>query len=252
MTLHLPAPRLLPVTIAVLAALLAVKTIDLARYAAAVRYDAGAAVMAQARAATPDTPPPAAPAAAKAAGSPTAAAPAAPSAVPASPSPASPSPALPSPASPSAAPPLAISEGERAILLDLRQRRQQLDARDAALAARESILAAAEQKLEAQAQALTALQKKLQDLEDVRTQREEAGWQGLVKLYEDMKPRDAATIFNDLDMPVLLAVVDRMKEQKAAPILAAMNPDKARDVTTGLARLRTHRQAEGTAPRAGG
>ena len=114
------------------------------------------------------------------------------------------------------------------------------------------ILAAAEQKLEAQAQALTALQKKLQDLEDVRTQREEAGWQGLVKLYEDMKPRDAATIFNDLDMPVLLAVVDRMKEQKAAPILAAMNPDKARDVTTGLARLRTHRQAAGTAPRAGG
>jgi flagellar motility protein MotE (MotC chaperone) len=247
MTLHLPAPRLLPVTIAVLAALLAVKTIDLARYAAAVRYDAGAAVMAQARAATPDTPPPAAPAAAKAAGSPTAAAPAAPSAVPASPSPASPSPASPSPS-----PPLAISEGERAILLDLRQRRQQLDARDAALAARESILAAAEQKLEAQAQALTALQKKLQDLEDVRTQREEAGWQGLVKLYEDMKPRDAATIFNDLDMPVLLAVVDRMKELKAAPILAAMNPDKARDVTTGLARLRTHRQAEGTAPRAGG
>jgi flagellar motility protein MotE (MotC chaperone) len=247
MTLHLPAPRLLPVTIAVLAALLAVKTIDLARYAAAVRYDAGAAVMAQARAATPDTPPPAAPGAAKVAGSPTAAAPAAPSAVPASPSPASPSPASPSPA-----PPLAISEGERAILLDLRQRRQQLDARDAALAARESILAAAEQKLEAQAQALTALQKKLQDLEDVRTQREEAGWQGLVKLYEDMKPRDAATIFNDLDMPVLLAVVDRMKEQKAAPILAAMNPDKARDVTTGLARLRTHRQAEGTAPRAGG
>ncbi len=242
MTLHLPAPRLLPVTIAVLAVLLAVKTIDLARYAAAVRYDAAAAVMAQARAATPDTPRPAAPAAAKAAGSPTAAAPAAPSAVPASPS----------PASPSAAPPLAISEGERAILLDLRQRRQQLDARDAALAARESILAAAEQKLEAQAQALTALQKKLQDLEDVRTQREEAGWQGLVKLYEDMKPRDAATIFNDLDMPVLLAVVDRMKEQKAAPILAAMNPDKARDVTTGLARLRTHRQAAGTAPRAGG
>ena len=29
-----------------------------------------------------------------------------------------------------------------------------------------------------------------------------------------MKPRDAATIFNDLDMPVLLAVVDRMKERR--------------------------------------
>ena len=91
-----------------------------------------------------------------------------------------------------------ISDGERAVLLDLRQRRQELDARDAALAARESILAAAEQKLTARVEELAALQKKLQDLEAARQQREEAGWQGLVKLYEDMKPRDAAVIFNDL------------------------------------------------------
>ena len=39
-----------------------------------------------------------------------------------------------------------------------------------------------------------------------RQQREDASWQGLVKLYESMKPRDAATIFNDLEMPVLLRV----------------------------------------------
>jgi flagellar motility protein MotE (MotC chaperone) len=54
-----------------------------------------------------------------------------------------------------------------------------------------------------------------------------------------MKPRDAATIFNDLQMPVLLQVLDRMKEAKAAVILAAMNPDKARDVTAELAQMRT-------------
>jgi flagellar motility protein MotE (MotC chaperone) len=160
-----------------------------------------------------------------------------------------PSPALPSPDGAAAAP---ITDGERTVLLELRRRSQQLDARAAAVNARESILAAAEQKLEAQAQALTALQKKLQDLEAARTQREETGWQSLVKLYEDMKPRDAATIFNDLDMPVLLSLVDRMKELKAAPILAAMNPDKARDVTAGLAKLRTRRDPAGTAAPAGG
>ena len=64
-----------------------------------------------------------------------------------------------------------------------------------------------------------------------------------MKLYETMKPRDAATIFNDLDMPVLLSVVDRMKDAKAAPVLAAMQPDKAREVTTKLAALRTKRAA---------
>jgi flagellar motility protein MotE (MotC chaperone) len=60
-----------------------------------------------------------------------------------------------------------------------------------------------------------------------------------------MRPRDAATIFNDLEMPVLLQVVDRMKEAKAAPVLAAMQPDKARDLTAKLAQLRTQRDNPG-------
>ena len=64
-----------------------------------------------------------------------------------------------------------------------------------------------------------------------------------MKLYESMKPRDAATIFNDLDMKVLLGVVDRMKDAKAAPVLAAMQPDKARELTTKLAALRVKRAA---------
>jgi flagellar motility protein MotE (MotC chaperone) len=54
------------------------------------------------------------------------------------------------------------------------------------------------------------------------------------------------SIFNDLDMPVLLQVVDRMKEAKVAPILAAMMPDKARDVTTQLAQMRTRRDSPGS------
>ena len=54
-----------------------------------------------------------------------------------------------------------------------------------------------------------------------------------------MKPKDAATIFNDLQMPVLLQVLDRMKEAKTAAVMAAMSPDKARDVTAELAQMRT-------------
>jgi flagellar motility protein MotE (MotC chaperone) len=57
-----------------------------------------------------------------------------------------------------------------------------------------------------------------------------------VKLYENMRPGDAATIFNGLDMHVLLEVVRRMNQRKAAPILAAMDPAKARALTAELAR----------------
>jgi flagellar motility protein MotE (MotC chaperone) len=214
MNLHLPAPRLMPLTIVLLAVVLAVKTVDLARHTAAAFDNAPAGgVVSVAQAAVPDKPPPATPF------------PAPPSAAPSKDT--------------AAAPP--VSDSERAVLLDLRQRRQELDARDAALALRESVLAAAEQRLVARAEELGALQKKLQDLEGARQQREESGWQGLVKVYEAMKPRDAAVIFNDLQMPVLLPLLDRMKEAKAAPLLAAMNPDKARDVTAALAQMRTRR-----------
>ena len=125
-----------------------------------------------------------------------------------------------------------VSDGERTVLLELRQRRQELDARETALAARESLLAAAEQKLYgARRRTAGAAEEAGGAGGGAHRSATNASWQGLVKLYEAMKPRDAATIFNELEMPVLLQVVDRMKEAKAAPVLAAMQPDKARDVT---------------------
>ena len=127
------------------------------------------------------------------------------------------------------------------MLQELRQRRDELDRRDSEVAAKEAVLAAAERKLEARVDELQALQKRLEALDSSRQQREEAGWQGLVKTYEAMKPRDAAAIFNDLDMQVLLQVVDRMKEAKAAPVLAAMRVDKARELTDQLAQMRAKR-----------
>ena len=137
----------------------------------------------------------------------------------------------------------AISDSERTLLQELRQRREQLEAREAGLAMREAVLGATERKLAGRIDELQSLQKKLEAMENSRTQREDTGWQGLVKVYETMKPRDAATIMNELDMPVLLQVLDRMKETKAAPILSAMQPNRAREVTDGLAHLRVRNPA---------
>jgi flagellar motility protein MotE (MotC chaperone) len=132
-----------------------------------------------------------------------------------------------------------VSDAERTLLLDLRQRRQVLETREAMLATREEVVGAAERRLADRVTELQALQTRLEALETTRRGHDEANWRGLVKLYESMKPRDAATIMNELDLPVLLEVVDRMKEAKAAPILAAMQPDRARQVTAELARQRT-------------
>jgi flagellar motility protein MotE (MotC chaperone) len=226
MSLRIPFPRLLPMTICIMALLLVVKSVALVR--AAVPDAAHAATV-------------------PATTSPTASAPN--SAVLTS---AASTLALPSaPPVPTSVPPPepAISDSERALLLDLRHRSAELDARAAALTSREGVLAAAEKRLTARVDELSALQTKLEALEKVRHDRDDTNWAGLTKLYESMRPRDAATIFNDLDMDVLLQVVDRMKEAKAALVLAAMQPDRARQVTAQLAQMRGR---ENAAPKIGG
>lgn len=221
MTVKIPAPRLLPATIATLAALLVLKCGVLLQAVATHGLTSDGAMVAAANAASSDqTKEPAKPPAPQKQAAPTA-----------------------TPAVPAGPPP--VSDSERALLQDLRQRRQALDSQAAALKTRESMLVAAEQKLSARLAQLEALQKKLEYLDAAQQQKEEAGWQGLVKLYEVMRPKDAATIFNDLSMPVLLQLMDRMKDAKAALVMAAMNTDKAREVTTQLARMRTDRTASG-------
>ncbi|HTU54254.1 MAG TPA: hypothetical protein VMF62_09815 [Acetobacteraceae bacterium] len=146
-------------------------------------------------------------------------------------------PPAPEAASPSPSPPPPLpSPTERRLLEDLAHRSAELDARAAALDLRETVLKAAEKRLAQEVAELSALQKKLAAEDAARQQSSEANWDGLVKLYENMRPGDAATIFNGLDMHVLLEVVRRMNQRKAAPILAAMDPDKARALTAELAR----------------
>ncbi len=159
--------------------------------------------------------------------------------------------APPAPLAPSEPP---VSAAERAILLDLRRRRAELEGREGALSTREGMLAATEKRLSDRAAELGNLQRRLEAMETARRDRDEENWRGLVKLYETMKPREAAAIFNDLDRPVLLAVLDRMKEAKAAPVLAAMQPERARQITAELAQRRTeaNRPADPVPPRPSG
>lgn len=130
-----------------------------------------------------------------------------------------------------------ITEAERKLLEDLRSRRLELDRREEALQERETLLSAFEARMKQRGDELNSLKSRLEELEAARKERDDRNWQDLAKLYENMKPKDAATIFDRLDMPILLQIVDRIKGNKAAMILAAMSPERARQVTAGLAQI---------------
>ncbi len=134
-----------------------------------------------------------------------------------------------------------ISQAERALLEQLRARRAELEAREQTIASRELVLAAAERRLGQRIEELTQLQQRLEAMERSRGEREDAGWRGLVRTYENMRPREAAAIFEELKLPVVIQILDRMGERKMAPVIGAMRPEKARVLTAELARHRANR-----------
>ncbi len=127
-----------------------------------------------------------------------------------------------------------MTESEIKILQQLSSRRTELDTRAQELDQRDALLNATERRVE---QKISELQKLRQDVEALlgrANQQQDAQLASMVKIYENMKPTEAARIFEALDMPVLIGVVQKMKEAKAAPILAAMTADKAKLITEEL------------------
>ncbi len=131
--------------------------------------------------------------------------------------------------------PLQMSDEEIELLQQLGQRRQNLEDRAQTLDRREQMLQAAERRLDDKVLELAALKETIEDLLTQYDDQQDRQVERLVNIYESMKAKDAARIFEDLEMPVLLRVVDRMSERRTAPILAEMASDKAQALTLELA-----------------
>jgi flagellar motility protein MotE (MotC chaperone) len=131
--------------------------------------------------------------------------------------------------------PAQFSPQEVALLQSLAQRRNELDKRSSEIDQREALLQAAEQRINTKIAKLEEMQKAIDASFKKEDQQDETKLQSLVKIYQTMKPKEAARIFEQLDLPVLLEVMERMKEAKTAPILADMDPAKAKAVTLALA-----------------
>ena len=142
-----------------------------------------------------------------------------------------------------AADPLMMSPSEIEVLQKLSDRRAALDRRAQEMSQQEVVLKAAEQRVDEKLAKLQSMEKEIGGQLDKETQQGDERLKGLVKIYETMKPREAARIFEELDTPTVLDVLGGMKEAKAAPILAAMDPAKAKSVTAALIARRQQRPA---------
>ncbi len=121
-----------------------------------------------------------------------------------------------------------LSAGERAVLESLQQRRQELETRAREIDVRDSLLKAAEKRIEMRLQELKDLEARLNGAATKKDEAEAAKFKSLVSMYETMKAKDAAKIFDRLNMRILVEVVNVMNPRRMSDILGQMTPGRRR------------------------
>lgn len=113
------------------------------------------------------------------------------------------------------------------LLRDMSRRSEELDQREIDIALREQDVAVARQEIEA---ALT----RLSEAEDRLTARmqqssiaAETDISQLVRVYEGMKPKDAAILFEEMEAAFAAGFLARMNADAAAALFSNLSPEKA-------------------------
>jgi flagellar motility protein MotE (MotC chaperone) len=128
-----------------------------------------------------------------------------------------------------------ISPAERAILQRLSERRLELDEIARELQVRETLLQAKEKRVEEKVRELKEVESKIVAATKKKEEMEDARLKGLVTMYETMKAKDAARIFERLDIGLATEVAQQISPRRMSEIMAQMSPQAAERLTVELA-----------------
>lgn len=145
--------------------------------------------------------------------------------------------------------PAAQSAAERELLEKLKERRTAIEARDRDIEMRDTLLRTTERKLDEKIGQLRTLESTLVG-PDGKSNDPKTRYKSLVVMYENMKPKEAARVFDRLDVRVLIDLVGHMNPRKVSEILAVMEPAAAERLTVAMARIAANAPApqEASAP----
>jgi flagellar motility protein MotE (MotC chaperone) len=138
-------------------------------------------------------------------------------------------------AAPSLADMAGLSQAEVQVLQALSTRRAELDARGEAMGTQDGLMLAAEQRLSERLAELRALETHVNDLLGQLDEAQEQRLASLVDVYQRMRAKDAATVFDGLENDVLVQVASRMRQANLAEVMGRMDPNRARALTQMLA-----------------
>ncbi len=119
---------------------------------------------------------------------------------------------------------------------NLVKKQKQIRKYEEKLKVKENVVKKSKQDLDDKMAQLENIKQEVQSLLDEFETKEQQSIGSLVKIYENMKPKEAAKIFEELDMNILLQVINKMPERKSAPILANVSAMRATQISSEFAR----------------
>ncbi|MBQ8465807.1 MAG: hypothetical protein IJ545_07355 [Alphaproteobacteria bacterium] len=124
-----------------------------------------------------------------------------------------------------------FTQSEIQILQELAERREALDLRSQEIDKKAVQLKVSEQEIDKRLKQMQEYEQKLKQLIREYNEKEKAKIMSLVKVYASMKPKEAARIFETLDLEVAVALLKEMKPSNSSAILAQITPVRAKAIT---------------------
>jgi flagellar motility protein MotE (MotC chaperone) len=110
----------------------------------------------------------------------------------------------------------------------LNERKRELDAREEELNRLESELQAQKVELEKRMQALEKTRREISSVLEEKVQTDDKKVETLVQMYSNMKPQQAAKVFEEMDEDLAVEIIGRMKKKNAAEIMNLIKAEKAK------------------------
>ncbi len=129
-----------------------------------------------------------------------------------------------------------ITASERAVLERLQARRQEIEARAREIDIRENLIKSAEKRIEGRIEEMKATESRIGAANQQKSDADAARLKGLVTMYENMKPKDAAKVFDRLEISVLFEIASQIAPRKMSDIMGQMQPEAAERLTVEMAR----------------
>lgn len=120
-------------------------------------------------------------------------------------------------------------------LIKLVDRKKELDAREEELNRMESELSKQKDDLQKRIADLEKMRSSISNILEERVKADDQKIETLVQFYSNMKPPQAAKIFESIDEDLAVQILGRMKKKNAADVLNLMKPEKAQMFTEKFA-----------------